>query len=465
MIPCYGMAEATLFISGKRDGTAVRLTRIAGQAPRWSRRGRAERRGRRGGHVDSSAAGSSPSDHDVRHRRPRDRAYPVADGRVGEVWVAGPNVAAGYLHRPEAVRRDLRRPRGRRADGPATCALATSASCSTASCSSPVAARTSSSSAGRNLYPQDIEAPSASNGCADVWSVAFAVADDARGEALVVVAELLGASRDRSPTSTRIRADVVVRGQRRARRGAGRRATSARPARSARPPAARCSATPPARPTGGATCRHSCRPRTGEARAAACAVTEPGRPTTCRAQPYRPMRGATMTSTLRHHLARRLPGRETSRRRRADRRCHDSDVLARRLAYLTVGVPTLGFVAAVAGLLHHGFTWLDAGLLAGMYLLTALGVEGGLHRFFSHRAFRARPAVTAFWGVRGQHGRPGAGAVLGRPPTASTTLHTDATATRTRPARSGDDRCARLRGLWHGHVGWLFTVRRGNWAS
>lgn len=32
------------------------------------------------------------------------------------------------------------------------------------------------------------------------------------------------------------------------------------------------------------------------------------------------------------------------------------------------------------------------------------------------------------------------------------------------PRPIGGGRLARLRGLWHGHVGWLFTVRRDNWS-
>jgi stearoyl-CoA desaturase (Delta-9 desaturase) len=142
----------------------------------------------------------------------------------------------------------------------------------------------------------------------------------------------------------------------------------------------------------------------------------------------------------------------------------DTDVLARRLAYLTVGVPALGFVAAVAWSLATGFHWLDFGLLAGMYLLTALGVEGGLHRFFSHHAFRARPAVTAFFGVSGSMAAQGP--VLFWAATHRIHhVHTDLDGDPHSPRPLGDDRWARLRGLWHGHVGWLFSVRRDSWAG
>src|SRR5215469_2739689 len=79
----------------------------------------------------------------------------------------------------------------------------------------------------------------------------------------------------------------------------------------------------------------------------------------------------------------------------------DTDRLARRLAYVTVCVPAAGFAAAVTYSARFGFTVADGVLLGVMYLVTALGVEGGLHRFFSHRAFGAGFAVTALWGVAG----------------------------------------------------------------
>ena len=142
----------------------------------------------------------------------------------------------------------------------------------------------------------------------------------------------------------------------------------------------------------------------------------------------------------------------------------DTDAPARRLAYLTVCVPAAGFVAALAWAFTYGFTPVDGLLLAGMYLVTALGVEGGLHRFFSHRAFSARPAVTAAWGVAGSMAAQGPIVFW----VATHRIHhafTDTDRDPHSPKPIGDGRFARLRGFWHGHAGWLFTVRRGNWSK
>jgi stearoyl-CoA desaturase (Delta-9 desaturase) len=142
----------------------------------------------------------------------------------------------------------------------------------------------------------------------------------------------------------------------------------------------------------------------------------------------------------------------------------DTDRLARRLAYVTVCIPAAGFAAAVAYSYRYGFTGVDGALLGVMYLVTALGVEGGLHRFFSHRAFAAGPAVTALWGVAGSMAAQGPIVFW----VATHRIHhafTDTDRDPHSPRPTGEGRLARLRGLWHGHAGWLFTVRRENWSK
>jgi stearoyl-CoA desaturase (Delta-9 desaturase) len=141
----------------------------------------------------------------------------------------------------------------------------------------------------------------------------------------------------------------------------------------------------------------------------------------------------------------------------------DTDVLARRLAFVTVCGPAAGFAAAVAFSLGNGFTALDASLLVGMYVLTALGVEAGLHRYFSHHAFRAAPPVTWFCGVFGSMAAQGPILFW----TATHRMHhafTDRDGDPHSPRPIGTGPGARLRGLWHGHVGWLFGVKRSGWS-
>ena len=62
--------------------------------------------------------------------------------------------------------------------------------------------------------------------------------------------------------------------------------------------------------------------------------------------------------------------------------------LAAKLSVLGVIVlPLLGLVAAVVLAWGWGVTWVDLGLLAGLYLLTAVGITVGYHRLFVHRSF------------------------------------------------------------------------------
>nr|WP_244320429.1 MULTISPECIES: acyl-CoA desaturase [Streptomyces] len=136
---------------------------------------------------------------------------------------------------------------------------------------------------------------------------------------------------------------------------------------------------------------------------------------------------------------------------------------ARNLAWITVGVPTLGTAAAVVYAVRYGFTWTDALLLAVMYAITSLGVEGGFHRFFSHRSFAAGPVVTTLWGIAGSMAAQG-------PVVFWVAIHrqhhafTDRDGDPHSPRALGPGLTGRLRGFWHGHVGWLFTVQRQDWA-
>src|SRR4051812_38735407 len=56
-------------------------------------------------------------------------------------------------------------------------------------------------------------------------------------------------------------------------------------------------------------------------------------------------------------------------------------------------VPFVGLVAAIVLLWGRGFSWVDLGLLLGMYAGTALGITVGFHRLFTHRSFEANRVV------------------------------------------------------------------------
>jgi acyl-CoA synthetase (AMP-forming)/AMP-acid ligase II len=90
MIPCYGMAEATLFIAGKRRGSRWR----AGRDPQPDGDGRI-----------LVSCGDVDSGHTVRIVDPAG-GLALPDGATGEIWVSGRSVAAGY-HNREALTREV----------------------------------------------------------------------------------------------------------------------------------------------------------------------------------------------------------------------------------------------------------------------------------------------------------------------------------------------------------------------
>jgi acyl-CoA synthetase (AMP-forming)/AMP-acid ligase II len=94
--PCYGLAEATLMVTAGRVRAAHRLSARALERREVVPAADGEPAVRRlvgCGALDSSAQQVLVVDPLTR--------TPVPPGRVGEVWVAGPSVAAGYWRRPD----------------------------------------------------------------------------------------------------------------------------------------------------------------------------------------------------------------------------------------------------------------------------------------------------------------------------------------------------------------------------
>jgi acyl-CoA synthetase (AMP-forming)/AMP-acid ligase II len=98
LYPCYGLAEASLFVSGvRRDG---------GAAGAW-----VDRQGLEDGQARSAEPGAPEAVEVASCGQPAagqrvivvdgDTARPADPGTVGEVWVAGPSIASGYWRRPQ----------------------------------------------------------------------------------------------------------------------------------------------------------------------------------------------------------------------------------------------------------------------------------------------------------------------------------------------------------------------------
>jgi stearoyl-CoA desaturase (delta-9 desaturase) len=136
----------------------------------------------------------------------------------------------------------------------------------------------------------------------------------------------------------------------------------------------------------------------------------------------------------------------------------------RRIALAVVVLPFLGFVAATALAIRKGIGVVEICSLAIMYLLTMGGVSIGFHRYFAHRAFEAGPRTTAVLAVLGSMAAQG-------PILFWVAMHRRHHAFSDKPGdpHSPHVNCPKrfgtILGLWHAHIGWMFTEDLPDWVS
>ncbi|MDQ3940315.1 MAG: acyl-CoA desaturase [Actinomycetota bacterium] len=120
-------------------------------------------------------------------------------------------------------------------------------------------------------------------------------------------------------------------------------------------------------------------------------------------------------------------------------------------------LPFLGLIGAVVTLWGRGLSLADVAIFAVFYVFTGLGVTVGFHRFLTHQSFKAAAPVRAVLAIAGSMAIQGS--VL------------DWVATHRRhhafSDQEGDPHSPHLdegeglrgimRGLWHAHMGWLFS--------
>ncbi|MGW5310677.1 acyl-CoA desaturase [Nocardia thailandica] len=128
--------------------------------------------------------------------------------------------------------------------------------------------------------------------------------------------------------------------------------------------------------------------------------------------------------------------------------------LQRRHFLLFDVAPILGTIAAFAFLAVRPFGVVEFALLAGMWLVTGLGITVGYHRLFTHRTFKAGPGVVVALAVLGS--MAGQGPVL-----SWVALHrrhheySDRAGDPHSPNLSGPGWRGALRGLAHSHFLWM----------
>jgi stearoyl-CoA desaturase (Delta-9 desaturase) len=122
---------------------------------------------------------------------------------------------------------------------------------------------------------------------------------------------------------------------------------------------------------------------------------------------------------------------------------------------VVAGLPLAGLGVAIWLMWGHGVGLADVLLMTGLYVITGLGLTVGFHRCFTHRSFRAVPALRTALAVAGSMGFEGS--VISW--VATHRRHhafTDQPGDPHSPYRYGNSIGGILRGLGHAHFGWMF---------
>ena len=118
-------------------------------------------------------------------------------------------------------------------------------------------------------------------------------------------------------------------------------------------------------------------------------------------------------------------------------------------------LPFVGILVAPFYVWGWGFTWVDLGLLVGLYVITTLGVTIGYHRLFTHKSFETNAVVKFILAVMGSMAIEGSllrwVAVHRRHH-----QHSDTDDDPHSPHTHGDSVWGCIRGALHAHMGWLF---------
>lgn len=135
----------------------------------------------------------------------------------------------------------------------------------------------------------------------------------------------------------------------------------------------------------------------------------------------------------------------------------------RRLSLVTVLLPFLGTVLAIALFPFAPPGLSEVSLFLLFYLLTMLGVEVGYHRYFSHRSFQAARPVQALFAILGSMAAQG-GVIFWVAHHRRHHQYTDQENDPHSPHLHGQDLRGRLLGFWHAHLGWVLGGEISNSA-
>ena len=129
----------------------------------------------------------------------------------------------------------------------------------------------------------------------------------------------------------------------------------------------------------------------------------------------------------------------------------------KRLVLVVTVLPFLGLIAAVATTWGQGLGMLQVALFLTMYLIAGFGITVGYHRLFTHQSFQTKPWVRNAFAIAGSMAIQG-------PVIRWVADHRRHHAFSDQPGDphsphldEGPGVRGVLKGLWHAHMGWLFS--------
>jgi stearoyl-CoA desaturase (delta-9 desaturase) len=132
--------------------------------------------------------------------------------------------------------------------------------------------------------------------------------------------------------------------------------------------------------------------------------------------------------------------------------------LERNVNIAAVLLPFLAVVAGAVLLWHRFFGMRDLAILVGLYLLTAIGITVGFHRLLTHRAFRTHRWMRYLLAALGSMAVQGPAIDWVADHRKHHTFTDEEGDPHSPHAGQGAGLAGMARGLWHAHVGWLFST-------
>lgn len=137
----------------------------------------------------------------------------------------------------------------------------------------------------------------------------------------------------------------------------------------------------------------------------------------------------------------------------------------RQIALITIWIPTIGTVVSLFLACLYGIDKMEISLLVGMYIATMVGVEVGLHRYFSHRAFKTTKMMKVLLAILGSmaaQGRILYWVSSHRRHHLYSDTADDPHSPHYRRGINGPEKMKRGRGLWHAQMGNMYTDHATN---